>query len=131
MIENKWSNRPNIHSLRIDESMSAEELFQNQTLRPIIKMQHKLLIAHFKNYIVSRKCDFGDFNDEKRKQFIENAFQKDVQFRSELRGMVIGQFSIAEYSEYTKFSSPVGKRIIQIIKERILTNINEVLLVLD
>ena len=38
--------------------MSAIELFQNATLRPIIKMQHNLLIGSFKNYIQIRKIDF-------------------------------------------------------------------------
>ncbi len=42
--------RPVLQDL-IKDNMSVIELFQNQTLRPVIKMQHDLLIASFKNYI--------------------------------------------------------------------------------
>ena len=53
IMENRSDNllniRPLIPSAKVYESMSADEAFQNSTLRPIIKMQNELLIAVFNN----------------------------------------------------------------------------------
>ena len=56
--------RPILQDL-IKENMSALELFQNQTLRPVIKMQHGLLISAFKNYIAKRKMDLSTLTVQK------------------------------------------------------------------
>ena len=43
--------RPEIPQAKIHDNMSVEERFQNETLRPIIKLQNDLLIELFKNYV--------------------------------------------------------------------------------
>ena len=48
---NLLSLRPEIPTARITSDMSEDERFQNQTLRPIIKLQNFLIISVFKNYI--------------------------------------------------------------------------------
>lgn len=119
--------RPNIPSLRITDDMSPAERFQNATLRPVIKMQHDLLIPYFKQYILSKKCPFGELPSPKRLEFIEHSFQKDTQFRSELKGFIIGHFTTDEYSRYLKIKNDSNKRMINMIKERIINSISEVL----
>ena len=42
----------------INSETSSEEFFQNQTLRPILKLQNDIFIAIFKNYIVKSKAHF-------------------------------------------------------------------------
>lgn len=125
MIEVKV--RPDIPSLRITDDMSLEEQFQNATLRPIIKMLHTLLISHFKQYILSRKCSFAELSAPKRVEFVEHAFQKDIQFRSELKGFIIGHFIQEEYNHYAKIKNDTHKRMINMMKERILNSLNEIL----
>lgn len=49
--------RPVLEDL-IKDNMSALELFQNKTLRPVIKMQHDLLIASFNTYKAKGKLIF-------------------------------------------------------------------------
>ena len=48
----------------INEATTEIESFQNKTLRPIIKMQHDLLILSFQNYLVKRKIDFLNIDIE-------------------------------------------------------------------
>lgn len=115
--------RPIIKSLTISENMSAEEHFQNKTLRPIIKLQNDLFIAVFRNYIVKHKNVFYQLTLEKRLNYIENAIHKDIKFRNSLKGMVIGQFSIAEYEKYILNSSAFNKRMMAIVKQRLQSNI--------
>ncbi len=115
--------RPEIPSARITENMSSDERFQNETLRPVAKLQDDLLVAAFRNYITKHKNAFYDLNLEKRLLYIENAIQKDVKFRNSLKGMIIGQFTLQEYETYIQNSSALNKRMMNIVKERLQSNI--------
>ncbi len=117
------SIRPVISSAKIYDSMSSDELFQNKTLRPIIKMQHDLFIAVFKNYIAKRKNVFYELTLPKQLAYIDNAIHKDMKFRNSVKGMIIGQFTEEEYALYIKNSSALNKRMMNIVKERLLDSI--------
>ena len=115
--------RPVISSAKIYDNMSDGEAFQNNTLRPIIKMQHQLLLVVFKNYIAKRKNVFYELSLQKQLDYIENAIHKDMKFRNSVKGMIIGQFTIEEYSLYINNSSALNKRMMNIVKERLIDSI--------
>lgn len=115
--------RPIIKSITISPDMSDDERFQNTTLRPIIKLQNDLFIAVFRNYIAKHKNVFYQLTIEKRITYIENAIHKDIKFRNSLKGMVIGQFTIDEYQKYILNSSALNKRMMNIVKQRLQSNI--------
>nr|WP_321234910.1 glyoxalase [uncultured Psychroserpens sp.] len=120
---NLKSIRPIIASALVNEHMSVDECFQNTTLRPIIKMQNHLLILVFRNYITKRKNVFYDLSLTKQMAYIENAIHKDMKFRNSVKGMIIGQFTVEEYELYIQNSSALNKRIMNIVKERLVSNI--------
>ncbi|MFT7065770.1 MAG: hypothetical protein ACJAUO_001345 [Sediminicola sp.] len=99
--------------------MSEDERFQNQTLRPIIKLQNFLIISVFKNYIGKHKNRFYELTLQKRMEYIENAVQKDIKFRNSLKGLVIGQFTVEEYESYVRNSSALNKRMMNMVIERL------------
>ena len=111
--------RPEIKKTKIFDQMGAEERFQNETLRPILKLQNPLFIAVFQNYIEKHKGVFYDLSLDKRMAYMENALFKDQKFRNALKGMVIGQFTVLEYLEYIKSSSALNKRLMQMIMTRL------------
>lgn len=121
--QNLLNIRPEILKAKINKSTSNDERFQNLTLRPIIKLQHDLLIEVFRNYISKHKNVFYELSLEKRLAYIENAIHKDMKFRNSVKGMVIGQFTIDEYKLYIKNSSALNKRMMNIVKERLLSSI--------
>ncbi|WP_139002718.1 glyoxalase [Hyunsoonleella aestuarii] len=117
------SIRPEFLSTTINDNMSSDERFQNLVLRPIIKFQNDLLIAVFRNYINKHKSVFYDLSLEKRIDYIENAIHKDMKLRNSMKGMVIGLFTIEEYELYIQNSSALNKRMMNIVKERLLSHI--------
>lgn len=121
--ENLLAIRPHIPSAKIYDNMGADELFQNKTLRPIIKMQHDLCIVVFKNYIRKRKNVFYELNLTKQLAYIDHAVQKDTKFRNAVKGMIIGHFTVEEYVLYIKNSSALNKRMMNIVKERLINSI--------
>lgn len=102
----------------INEDSSAEERFQNQTLRPILKLQNELLLEVFINYAKIQKGVFFELSLSKKQLYIENALQKDLKFSNSLKGMIIGLFTIAEYKEYSLNTSNINKRIWNLLMER-------------
>ena len=103
----------------INTQSSADEFFQNQTLRPILKLQNDLFVEVFKNYIIKSKSDFFHFSVEKKLQFIEHSIQRDIKFRNSLKGMVIGLFTVDEYATYIQNSSSLNKRMMSMLIERL------------
>ena len=115
--------RPEIHDAIVFETMSDDERFQNTTIRPVIKLQHDLLIEVFKNYVAKHKNVFYELSLQKQIDYIENAIHKDMKFRNSVKGMIIGQFTVEEYAVYIQNSSDLNKRIMNIVKERFISHI--------
>ncbi len=115
--------RPQIESALVNSLTGPEEQFQNRTLRPVILLQNDLLLEAFRNYVQKHKNVFHEMTVDKRMAYIENAIQKDIKFRNSLKGMVIGQFTIEEYRYYITNSSALNKRMMNLVKERLQSNI--------
>lgn len=103
----------------VSAQSSADEIFQNEVLRPILKLQNDLFIASFHNYISKYKRDFYSLSVEKKIATIENAIQKDIKFRNALKGMIIALFTVEEYTLYIKNSSSLNKRMMNMLIERL------------
>jgi hypothetical protein len=113
--------RPIIEGLDLKTLNSIEEKFQNETLRPIIKMQHDLLVKFFSEYLLSKKCRFDNLIQIKQKAFIDAVFKKDSSFKSELKGIVLGHFTVIEFTIYCSNKSDFNKRILKMIQQRIVS----------
>ena len=103
----------------INNQSSSEETFQNKTLRPILKMQNDLFIQVFINYAVKQKNVFFSLTPEKKMIYIENVIQRDIKFRNSLKGMIIALFTLEEYAEYIRISSNLNKRMMNMLVERL------------
>ena len=115
--------RPEIPSAKLNSSMSDDEYFQNNTIRPIAKLQNDLLLEVFKHYIKKHKNVFYELSLDKRMDYIENAIHKDMKYRNSLKGVIIGMFTIDEHRLYTQNSSSLNKRMMAIVKERLKNSI--------
>lgn len=103
----------------ISNQSSLEEIFQNRTLRPILKLQNDLFIQVFINYAIKQKSVFFSLTPEKKMAYIENVIQRDIKFRNSLKGMVIAFFTLDEYAEYIQNSSNLNKRMMNMLIERL------------
>lgn len=103
----------------VTSQSSAEEAFQNITLRPILKLQNELFIQVFINYATMQKNVFFALSPEKKMNYIENSIHKDMKLRNLLKGMIIGFFTKVEFQEYEKNSSNLNKRMMNLLIERL------------
>ena len=124
------NDRPNdiikirpVLNLKKSSQITDEESFQNDTLRPIIKLQSPVLIETYRNYIIKHKNVFYELSNEKKLDYIENSINKNQKFRNLLRGMIKGLFTIEEYHIYKKNSSSLNKRMMNIVLKRLQDNL--------
>jgi hypothetical protein len=103
----------------ITSQSSCEEIFQNRTLRPILKTQNDLFIQVFINYAIKQKNAFFSLTPEKKMSYIENVIQRDIKFRNALKGMIIALFTLEEYADYIRISSNLNKRMMNMLVERL------------
>lgn len=101
------------------DSTSEIEKFQNQTLRPILKLQNDIYMALFKAYSVRQKTDFDSLTKDKKRIFIEQSLQKDIALKNTFLGITVGMFTKDELENYILESKEYNRRIITMLMERI------------
>ena len=111
--------RPYIVNMESFDKMSIQERFQNETLRPILKLQNSLFIEIFQNYIEKHKGIYHKFNLNEKLNYIDSCLIKDQKLRNYLKGIVIGHFTLEEYGIYKKQASELSKRMINMLNERL------------
>ena len=117
--EKLLQQRPQIPSSKIHDNMSREEYFQNAVLRAVLKLQNELFIVVYMNYIRKHKNVFHDLSLPKKMQYIENSVQRDVKFRNNLKGIILGQLTVEEFEVYAENSSALNKRMMNLLIERL------------
>ena len=115
--------RPKINKVKDFPNMSDDERFQNETIRPILKLQNPLFILVFKNYIEKRKRIFYDLSLDKKMIYIESSIVKDQNFHNSLKGIIIGHFTVAEYRQYLLYFSSLNKRMMNMLIKRLQNQI--------
>ena len=116
--------RPEVPAAKITDGISEIEEFQNSTLRPIIKFQNDLLVLLFSNHARGHIKDWGSISNKKKEIFIENAMNKNQNLKNQLAGIILGFFTKDELDFYLNNKSEINRRIVQIIKQRVLSNLS-------
>ena len=98
---------------------TAVEVFQNNSLRPILKFQNDVLVNVFLLDLNSKKIDLNTLNTKKRKLLIDTHLRKNSNLRQLLLGMVIAVFSIDEMEFYNSVYKELNKRIFLMLKARL------------
>ena len=87
MTNQKKQLRPTIPSISIQENSSEEEKFQNNTLRPIIKLKHNLILSYFEHYVKQNKVNLHELDSTQKKVVTNRLFKTDTRFKIEMRGV--------------------------------------------
>jgi hypothetical protein len=108
--------------LVLKKADSLEENFQNETLRPILKLQNNLIITLAQEFLKHRNVSWEKIKEKDPLQWLNLNIKRDIPFKNLMIGMVIGQFSKNELKEYLSFQKEMNKRIINMMTERIVNH---------
>ena len=100
-------------------SKSVDEDFQNRTLRPILKLQHSIILHVFTHFSNKQKTDITGLTREKFDSYVRTTTKKNTVLRNQLLGLIIGQFTDYEFETYILNDSEFNKRILTMIGQRI------------
>ena len=125
-MDKRIALRPVVESALVGDQTNLNESFQNETLRPIIKMQHHLLLAFVSDHVLKFNKGFLELSKGKQRTFVTNLFLKDNTFKHRLTGLILGQFTVEEFKTYTTISADVNKRILTICLERMMVHLGEI-----
>lgn len=110
--------RPSI-KLNNNAETSEMELFQNHTLRPILKHQNSMILNLFKAQVESQKIVISEIQEMNVLHFIETTIKRDNTFKSLLIGITIGLFDENELRFYLNHKSEINKRLVNMLIERV------------
>ncbi len=95
------------------------EQFQNQTLRPVLKLQNDLLLDTFRDYCHKRKDTFARLPRPERLVWIEQALQTDQKFKNRLVGYIIGHFTTGEWQAFRADEAELTRRLVSMLIQRL------------
>ena len=105
------------------ENTTAIEKFQNETLRPVLKLQNEVYLSVFENYAIKLKSAFKTLSTEKKWIFIEQSIQKDIALKNIFIGITIGMLTDEELEVYLLETKTYNKRILTMLIERLRNQI--------
>lgn len=105
--------------LQLAPATSPAEKFQNETLRPIMKLQHEHIVAVCASYLIKRKVKVDQLPANQRWDKIKELVTRDNRLRGLLFGIAAGQFTTDEMSHYLENESDVNRRITNLLVERL------------
>ena len=109
--------------LNLDTAQSTPaEAFQNNTLRPLLKMQHDVLLHIFRHYIRKRKNVFLQLAPKARLEYIAHSVRHDAALRHLLAGAVVGHFTAAELAFFLENEADTMKRLADLTIQRLQSN---------
>jgi hypothetical protein len=101
------------------EAESAFEKFQNEILRPILKLQNDLLLEIFKTYVDKRKSTFYKLSEKEQLVYIDQTVRKDMKFKHYLEGIITGMFTLEEYAKFMENEEELTKRLVNLLVQRL------------
>ncbi len=109
------------------EAFHPMEQFQNDVLRPILKMQNDLILSIYRHFLHKRKVPFNGMSREKRADWIRTSMSKDNRLRGIMLGLVVGQFVEDELTFFLGNEGEVRRRITELISQRLQHQVKHLL----
>ncbi len=104
-------------------AVSPAEQFQNQTLRPILKLLDNPIQRFWLHHLPKRKTPYNRFNKSEKLAHIERAIREDTKLRLTLVGMIIGQFTPEEWSVFMNEEAEITRRILSLLVQRLQSHV--------
>jgi hypothetical protein len=121
-MENSKKPRPIVPIELPKEDHLPKELFQNEVLRPILKLQNAVIVALFYHFVQKMIPSFKNLTSNKKDEATSKLITQNTKLKNLLIGIVVGQMNEEEFTVYLKDSKAFDKRIVAMGVERVQTN---------
>ena len=104
-------------------AVSPAEQFQNQTVRPILKLLDSSIQTLWQHHWPKRKTPFERLTKPDKLAHIERAVRDDTRLRLTLVGMVLGQFTPDEWQTFTADEAEITRRMVSMLTQRLQSQV--------
>ncbi len=96
------------------------EAFQNETLRPLLKLLHPRLLDAWHRYAERQKGTFYKLNRPEQHAYLRHALQTNRELRSFLLGLVCALLTEAEWTAFRQNEKELTRRVVTMTTERLI-----------
>lgn len=98
--------------------------FQHQVLRPLLKLQHPVLLAIVADFALDYRLPLTD-TDAELGEAISKLMTRNARLRATLTGMVVGLLTQPELVFYRQHRNELNRRLLDLIQQRVLDSLDE------
>jgi hypothetical protein len=98
--------------------------FQHQVLRPLLKLQHPVLLAIVADFALDYRLPLARPEAELSAAFTE-LLARNARLRATVTGLVVGQLTRAELAFYRPHRSELNRRLLDLAQQRVLASLSE------
>jgi hypothetical protein len=98
--------------------------FQHQVLRPLLKLQHPLLLATVADFAHDYRLPLAR-PDAELSAALAELLARNARLRATLTGLVVGHFTQLEMAFYRPHRSELNRRLLDLAQQRVLSSLAE------
>ncbi len=98
--------------------------FQHQVLRPLLKLQHPVLLATVADFSHDYRLPLAR-PDAELSAALTELLARNARLRATLTGLVVGHFTQAELVFYRPHRSELNRRLLDLAQQRVLSSLAE------
>lgn len=95
------------------------EAFQNETLRPLLKLLHPRLVDAWHRYAERQKGRFYKLNRPAQREYLRHALKTNRELRSFYLGMVSAVMTTREWAAFRQNERELSKRLLSLVLQRL------------
>ena len=114
--------RPKVET-QVNYEISPSEAFQNDTLRPILKLQNDLFVHLFITNKAIIKIDFHRKDIVGKKKIITDLLKNEIKLKDQIETSAFSLMSLKELDFYFENRSEMKRRVNTMVIERLIDNL--------
>jgi hypothetical protein len=101
--------------------------FQHQVLRPVLKLQHAVLLATVADFAHDYRLPLATTEPTEATRLLTELLGRNVRLRATLAGLAVGVLTQPELAFFRQHRSELTRRLLDLAQQRILASLPELL----
>ncbi|RZL15932.1 MAG: hypothetical protein EOO62_02685 [Hymenobacter sp.] len=97
--------------------------FQHQVLRPILKLQHVVLLATVADFAHDYHLPLATAAPTEATRLLTELLARNTRLRATVVGLVVGMLTLPELAFYRQHRSELNRRLLDLAEQRVLSSI--------
>jgi hypothetical protein len=104
--------------------------FQQQVLRPILKLQHAVLLATVADFALDYRLPLATAAPTEAHRLLTELLGRNARLRATVAGLAVGMLTQPELAFYRQHRSELTRRLLDLAEQRVLSSLPELLVLL-